>query len=219
MRMREVAPGITVATDEPITPEEMRRELDRRGVGRGHLDGATAGAQGRTVTPQRPALAEVLAALDGAEDSRAFEESLVARDLWPAASAPEVVMQFWETQGSRVDVQRLKLLRLASVASCGVPSLRTVENLLREAWQRLPNESPVRVLWMTRAPADAEVVSPLRMGTWGNVLAALREGVTPDLPLGIDPSFIEPLRDIFALGFDVTSVQGDRVVVVVPPLP
>jgi hypothetical protein len=30
MRMREVAPGIRFATDDPITPEEMQRELDRQ---------------------------------------------------------------------------------------------------------------------------------------------------------------------------------------------
>lgn len=168
--------------------------------------------------PARPALAAVLSALRNTGEHRAFKEALVARDLWPAHDEPRIVFKPWELDGFPADTQRRACAALASLASCGLPALRTTEVLLREARRRmLSHGDPSRIVWTIRSLLREEI-APDHPATWRSALLALRAGATPRLPAGVDPSFLEPLRAVSALGFTVASLSDDRMVVAAPPL-
>ena len=93
MRMREVAPGFSVATDEPITPEEMQRELDRQSArDRQRFDADLAFATrvlalgGRVETDAAPVRSETGTTITGVFDI-APGQDLRVRRAWAYLSA------------------------------------------------------------------------------------------------------------------------------------
>lgn len=107
---------------------------------------------------QRPALAAVLAALDGVTDPHEAVEVLQTRGLWPMENPPCMWANF--------DATAIELIAdLVAVASIGCETIATV-SAVAEAYtharlrvMRTPMEPP-RVVWQTgptkRSPARAE---------------------------------------------------------------
>lgn len=115
------------------------------------------------MSPDRPALAAVLDALDGVTDPGEAVEILTARDLWPVEDAP-VMWTAWSTAGLFDCV--------ISVASIGVAAIVRAQHLAREVARERGASSCV-VEW-TAMSGVAHVVSGVgeelrRMGieVWG----------------------------------------------------
>lgn len=93
MRMKEVAPGVSISTDEPITPQEMQRALDeqsRRDRTRFDRDLAFAAFVmehgGRVETDETPVRSETGTTITGVFDIAPGQELRVRR-AWAYLSA------------------------------------------------------------------------------------------------------------------------------------